>query len=121
VPSRKLEAELQALDEVFTALAHPTRRQIVMVIHFWGGTMTAGEIASRFGHAWPTTTRHLGVLTSGGLVVREKIGRTQHYRLCKERLALLESWLSWFGELPDQEGRAPLAEWKDSHTRRRMG
>ena len=41
---------------MFTALAHPARRRILMTVHFHGGAMTAGEIADMFEHAWPTTT-----------------------------------------------------------------
>ena len=52
---------MAALDAVVAALAHPARRQILLTIHF-RGEATAGEIAGRFAHKWPTTTRHLRVL-----------------------------------------------------------
>ena len=55
------EEKLAALDAVVAALAHPARRQILLTIHFRGAA-TAGEIAGRFAHKWPTTTRHLRVL-----------------------------------------------------------
>ena len=61
--------------------------------------MAAGEIAGRFAHAWPTTTRHLKVLESAGLLEHEKVGRTVLYRLNRARLALLQEWLAWFGDL----------------------
>jgi DNA-binding transcriptional ArsR family regulator len=100
-PKADAKAKLKALDEVFTALAHPARRQILMTIHFRGGSMTAGEIAGRFAHAWPTTTRHLRVLEGAGLVAYEKIGRTRVYRVCRTRLRLVEDWLAWFGAMED--------------------
>jgi DNA-binding transcriptional ArsR family regulator len=78
------------------ALAHPARRQILLTLHFRGGSATAGEIAARFAHKWPTTTRHLRVLEEGRLVRQEKRGRTRVYTLDKERLALVSEWLAWF-------------------------
>jgi DNA-binding transcriptional ArsR family regulator len=88
--------KLVALDEVVNALAHPARRQILLTLHFRGGTATAGELAARFEHAWPTTTRHLRVLEEGGLLRHEKVGRTRRYQLDRERLALVSEWLGWF-------------------------
>jgi DNA-binding transcriptional ArsR family regulator len=78
------------------AIAHPARRQILLTLHFRGGTATAGEIAKRFAHAWPTTTRHLHVLEQAGLLEHEREGRLRHYRLSRERLALVSEWLAWF-------------------------
>ena len=43
------------------AIAHPARRQILLTVHL-RGAMAAGDIAGRFAHTWPTTTRHLRVL-----------------------------------------------------------
>jgi len=93
---------LADLEAVFAALAHAARRQILMIIHFWGGSMTAGEIDKRFGHAWPTTTRHLRVLEEAGLLTHEKVGRTCVYRLERERLEIVKEWLDWF-ERPAEE------------------
>ncbi len=88
--------KLEALDAVVSALGHPARRQILLTIRFCGGSMTAGAIAGRFAHAWPTTTRHLHVLEAAGLLQSERRGRERLYRLERERLALLEEWLAWF-------------------------
>ncbi len=82
------------------ALAHPARRQILLTLHFRGGVATAGEIAKRFEHSWPTTTRHLHVLEEAGLLREERDGRTRVYTLDKKRLALVSEWLGWF----DREG-----------------
>jgi DNA-binding transcriptional ArsR family regulator len=88
-------------EAVFTALAHPVRRRILLTLNFEGGEMTAGAIASMFKHAWPTTTRHLGVLVSAGLLHPEKRGRTRIYRLERKRLALARDWLDWFQKDPN--------------------
>jgi DNA-binding transcriptional ArsR family regulator len=81
---------------VVQALAHPARRQILLTLHFRGGSATAGEIAARFEHTWATTTRHLQVLEEAGLLVHEREGRMRRYRLDRERLGLLTEWLGWF-------------------------
>lgn len=58
--------------------------------------MTAGDIAGRFAHAWPTTTRHLRVLEKAGLLRHRKVGRTHVYRIERNRLELVKEWLAWF-------------------------
>ena len=101
---RKVDARrrLQELDDVVTALAHASRRQILLVVQFRGGEMTAGEIASRFECAWPTISRHLRVLEDSGLLVQEKRGRTRNYRIDKDKLDVVAEWLEWFDG--DQRG-----------------
>ena len=96
--------KLAVLDAVVAALAHPARRQILLTIHFRGGA-TAGEIAGRFVHTWPTTTRHLRVLENAGLVRQERHGRTRRYSVDKARLALVSEWLGWFDPAPPAASR----------------
>jgi DNA-binding transcriptional ArsR family regulator len=89
--------DLADIDAVFAALAHASRRQILLVLHFRGGEMTAGEIAARFDCTWPTTTRHLGILVDAGLVHKEQRGRQRIYRFDRERLhAVAQGWLARF-------------------------
>ena len=79
-------AELDELERVMSALAHPSRRQILLVLHARGDRVNAGEIARRFSCSWPTTTRHLRVLQEAGLVRVEKEGRERFYELDSRRL-----------------------------------
>ena len=88
---------IEALEAVFAALAHASRRQILMTVHFRNG-MTAGDIADRFHYAWPTISRHLGVLKSAGLLTEERQGRMRLYRVDHERLSLAREWLRWFDD-----------------------
>ncbi len=93
------EAELADVDEVFAALAHASRRHILLVLHFRGGEMPAGEIADRFSCSWPTTTRHLKILEAAGLLRVEQRGRERMYALATDRLlGVTEGWLQWFGD-----------------------
>lgn len=89
-----------AYEVLFTALAHPARRRILMTLNFQGGEMGAGEIAALFPHAWPTTTRHLQVLEAAGLLHHERQGRERRYRIDRKRLALARDWLDWFFKKP---------------------
>ena len=94
---------MDAYEAVFTALAHPVRRRILITLHFQGGAMTAGEIAGMFEHAWPTTTGHIQVLQSAGLIQQDRQGRTRTYRLDRHRLDLIRDWLAWFAEVTEDE------------------
>ncbi len=94
--SKSQKDRLEALDAVINAIAHPARRQILLTIHFRGGTMTAGEIAGRFAHTWATTTGHLRILENAHLLNQQRIGRARHYTINEERLALIGEWLGWF-------------------------
>ena len=93
-------ADLQALESVFGALAHQSRRTILLVLLARGGEMTSGDIAARFDCSWPTTTRHLRILQDAGLVRVVLRGRQRVYRLDVGRLReVAGGWLARF-ELP---------------------
>jgi DNA-binding transcriptional ArsR family regulator len=96
-PSTSASESLEAVDAVFAALAHASRRHILLVLHYRGGEMSAGEIANRFECSWPTTTRHLKVLRDAGLVTVERRGRERIYRLDRTRLRdVAGTWLTLF-------------------------
>jgi len=97
--------ELKDLDEVMKALAHASRRHVLVVLLARGGRMTAGEIAERFSCSWPTTSRHLRVLQGAGLLRVERQGREWLYVLETERLRqVVGGWLGHFDE--DQRRQA---------------
>jgi DNA-binding transcriptional ArsR family regulator len=96
---RNPRRELEEIDAVFKALAHPSRRHVLLVIHYRGGEMTAGEIAGRFACSWPTTTRHLRVLEEAGLVRVLRRGRERIYTVDRERLRRVAGrWLTLFDD-----------------------
>lgn len=94
------KARMDAYEAVFTALAHPARRRILLTLNFEGGSMKAGGIAGLFEHAWPTTTRHIQVLESAGLLRHDRRGRTRVYHIDCRRLELVRDWLEWFSKDP---------------------
>jgi len=92
----KYAAKPDAYEAVFSALAHPARRRILLTVYFNRGAMAAGEIAAMFSHVWQTTTRHLQVLEAAGLLTHERQGRMRIYRLERKRLSLVSDWLAHF-------------------------
>jgi DNA-binding transcriptional ArsR family regulator len=119
------EERLEELDLVFSALAHRARRQILMTLRFRGGSMSAGDIAKRLAHTWPTTTRHLRVLEDAKLLTHEQRGRARIYHINPRKIQVIEEWLGWFaasaagGEpastsgTPDVEKVEPLGPRRD--------
>jgi len=67
------------MNEVFKALSHPTRRQVLAMLR--EKPMASGEIAAAFDVAWPTMTAHLNALKDAGLVTAERDGTTIRYRV----------------------------------------
>jgi len=98
--SHSSSERMDAYEAVFSALAHPVRRRILVTLNFEGGSMTAGEIAEMFEQAWPTTTRHIQLLESAGLLHHERDGRNRIYHLDRRRLELVRDWLAWFSKKP---------------------
>jgi len=105
LPKFHSRSTMDAYEAVFSALAHPARRRIMMTINFEGGRMSAGAIAGMFEHSWPTTTRHLKVLEQAGLLSIRRDGRNVFYELNRSRLELLRDWLAWFTKDPIKEGK----------------
>ncbi len=77
--------------EIFAALAHPTRRQILQDLK--DGELAAGEIAARFSSTGPTISRHLSVLRQAGLVTERRLALSVGDFLstvCPEQIVLRE-------------------------------
>lgn len=93
--------------DVFSALADPTRRQMLDLLS--RRERAAGEL----GHAFPNVSqpgisRHLRVLREAGLVRVRRERRHRFYSLRSERLAEVDSWISkyrgfWETELDSLE------------------
>ena len=99
-------------EAVFAALAHGSRRQILVLLSHLGDELPSGYLAARFQHSWPTTTRHLGILEKAGLVLVRREGRGAYYRLNRERLVkVVGTWIGHF------EPAGPEGTWTSSGPR----
>ena len=78
-------------NDVFSALAHPIRREIVERLS--GGAATVGDASRDLGVSKPTISRHLKMLEEAGVVTRVIDGRTHRLALRPERLAETAGWI----------------------------
>jgi DNA-binding transcriptional ArsR family regulator len=78
-------------NDAFSALAHPTRREIVERLS--GGAATVGEATRDLGVSKPTISRHLRLLEDAGVVTRMIDGRTHRLALRPEKLAETSDWI----------------------------
>jgi DNA-binding transcriptional ArsR family regulator len=78
------------LDNIFSALADPTRRAILARLAV--GTTTVTELAEPFRMSGPAVTKHLKVLERAGLIIR---GREAQWRPCSLDAAPLKEVRDW--------------------------
>lgn len=81
----------ESIDELFSALANPTRCRVVERLS--GGPASVSELAEPFDMALPSFLQHLKVLEESGLVRSRKVGRVRTYRLVSKPLRTAEDWL----------------------------
>jgi DNA-binding transcriptional ArsR family regulator len=79
------------LDEVFRALADPTRRAILVRLERSRASTSA--LAADFDMALPSFLQHLNMLEQCGLIRSMKLGRTRMYRLAPRALNGAHAWL----------------------------
>ncbi|MGC4893885.1 ArsR/SmtB family transcription factor [Micromonospora sp. DT31] len=82
------------VDATLAALADPTRRRIVELLH--ERPHRAGELVATFQSSAPTISRHLRVLRHSGLVAEHGLAddaRVRVYQLQPEPFIALSAWL----------------------------
>lgn len=116
------------LDDIFGALADPTRRAIVARLA--SGEATVLELAAPFDISLPAISRHLKVLENAGLISRRRDAQKRPCRLQADALDEISRWTqhtkrAWeqrFDELDDYlkklQKTPPKKEKKRSHGRK---
>ena len=84
------------LNDVFFALADPTRRAIVG--RLTQGPATVGALAEPFDISAPAISKHMKILDRAGLIDRSVVGREHHCRLHPQALKDAEDWLNFHRE-----------------------
>lgn len=79
------------LDEVFQALADPTRRAVL--VQLGSGPASIGELAAPFEMALPSFMKHIRYLENAGWIRTSKRGRVRTCTLERESFDLVETWL----------------------------
>src|SRR4051812_29966753 len=82
------------LDQVYGAIADPTRRAILDVLA--GGEATVGALADRFPISFNGVSKHVKVLERAGLVQRAIHGREHRLRLDPGPLREASRWLEHY-------------------------
>ncbi len=84
----------KGVDEVFPALADPTRRRVIELLG--DRPHRAGELAEAAGTSAPVMSRHLRILLQAGVVADERVpddARLRVFRLRREPVLALQAWL----------------------------
>ncbi len=87
-------------DDVFAAIAEPTRREILSLLA--RQEMPVRALTEHFPISRPAVSKHLRVLREAGLVAETKVGRERRYRVRVERLREIRDWILYFDQFwPD--------------------
>ena len=89
-------------NEIFSALADETRRQVVRRLSE-GGETTASRLAEELPVTRQAIAKHLAALEEAGLVASVKVGRENLYRFTPGPLTEAVSWIANVGG--DWDGR----------------
>jgi DNA-binding transcriptional ArsR family regulator len=87
---------LPSADNLFRALADPTRRSIFERL-CRGGEQTVWMLTEHSGVSQPAVSKHLGALKLSGLVRDRREGRETHYSAEPKALAPLIDWIGHYG------------------------
>jgi DNA-binding transcriptional ArsR family regulator len=77
--------------DVFTAIAHPVRRQLLDLLAQGDQSVTA--LTAPFAVSRQAISQHLHILLDVGLVSERRQGRERRYQLRSERLYEVQRWL----------------------------
>jgi DNA-binding transcriptional ArsR family regulator len=80
------------VDQVFVALADPTRRRVVETLAR-GGTVTASGLAAQLPMTRQAVAKHLSALRGAELVSVSRVGRETRYKLRPQPLDEAAHWI----------------------------
>lgn len=81
--------------DVFSAIADPTRRQLLDLLSE-AGDLPLHEMTARFAMGRTGVAKHLAILKEAGLVEGGKVGRETRYRLNAAPLREVQEWVSFY-------------------------
>jgi DNA-binding transcriptional ArsR family regulator len=87
--------------EIFSALAEPTRRNIIEMLAS-NGQLSATDICDKFPVSPPAISQHLKVLREANLVRVEKRAQQRIYQINPDAMLELEEWAKRMTELWDE-------------------
>ena len=90
--------QASGLDRTFSALADPTRRDVLRRLSEEPG-LSVSELARPFSQKLPGMMKHLDVLSDAGLITRSKVGRTVSVNLSVGPMREAMEWLNRYERL----------------------
>lgn len=87
-----MEQYSKRLNEIFQALADPTRRAVLG--RLGKGPASISDLAKPFDMALPSFMKHIHFLEGSGLIRTRKQGRVRTCAIEKKQFAVVETWLS---------------------------
>ena len=88
--------ETDELSLVFSALADPTRRSILM--RLMSGDASVAELAEPFAMSQPAVSKHLKVLETAGLISRSRVATSRYSHLEAAPLKEANEWMQKYKE-----------------------
>lgn len=85
-----------ALDQIFAALADPTRRAILAML--LEDDMAVTDVAAPFAMSLAGVSKHLRCLAAAGLITQERRGRVIWCKLEPDALREASIWMQAFGQ-----------------------
>ena len=85
-----------ALDQIFSALADPTRRQILVML--LEDDMAVTDVAEPFEISLAAVSKHLGILTAAKLIQQERRGRVKWCKLDPQAMNAAWTWMQSLGQ-----------------------
>jgi DNA-binding transcriptional ArsR family regulator len=95
-----------AHDEIFSALADPTRRRLLNSLR--EESRSVGSLVEALGVSQPTVSKHLKVLREAGMVSMRADGQRRYYALESGTFVDLQTWLHGF--VPPAPATSPVPE-----------
>lgn len=81
---------MDASNDIFKAIADPSRREILRLLR--RGEMSAGDLAEHFDMTKPTMSHHFAILSQADLITRRREGQTIWYAL---NTTVLQDVVAW--------------------------
>lgn len=89
-----IDKDADELDQVFTALANKSRRQIVYMLGLQPASIA--QLADQQKMSLPAIHRHILVLEQAQLVQRKKSGRVNFLALNRTALLIMQGWIQQY-------------------------
>lgn len=93
---RQMTPESDPLDQIFAALADPTRRRVLSML--LEDDMAVSDVAEPFQMSLAAISKHLAVLATAGLIRQERRGRITWCKLEPAGMRAASVWMQGFGQ-----------------------